>query len=141
MIRFATEKDRENIQRISNMYSKDLLMGTLTDEQMTGIIDICLSTGVILLAEREGKVVGILAGRFVEGFNMGKFFEEVVWFVDPNYRGLGIMLFKRLLQTCEENDCKGVAMTAYCNEHFEGVDKLYKRSGFREIETKYYKTL
>jgi len=141
MIRFATEKDRAALEKIGQRYSEETILGKLTNDQMTGIIDVCLLSGVVLLAERDNEVVGIIAGRFIDGFSMGLFFEEVLWYVNPEARGLGIMLFKRLLKTCEDKGCKGVSMWAYCNEHLEGVDKLYKRSGFKEIERKYYKTI
>ena len=142
MIRFATEKDREALAKIGQQYSDETLLGKLTNEQMTGLIDVCLLSGIVLIAEREGEVVGIIAGRFIDGFSsMGLFFEEVVWYVDPESRGLGIMLFKRLLKACKTKGCKGISMWAYCNEHLEGVDRLYKRSGFKEIERKYYKTI
>lgn len=128
--------------RIGSMYAAETILGSLSTEQMRVLINICLTNGVVLLAEREGKVVGIIAGRIVEECAaMGKFFEEVIWYVDPNNRGLGIMLFKRLLAVCKTNGCDGVSMWAYCNEHLEGVDRLYKRSGFKEVERKYYKTL
>ena len=141
MIRFATEKDRVALEKIGQRYSNETILGKLTHEQMTGLIDICLLSGVVLLAERNGEVVGIIAGRFIDGFSMGLFFEEVLWYVHPESRGLGIMLFKRLLKVCEERGCKGIAMWAYCNEYLEGVDKFYKRTGFKEIERKYYKTI
>lgn len=142
MIRFATQDDKAEIMRIGSQYAAETILGSLTVEQMTGLISLCLGSGIVLLAERDNKIVGIIAGRFVEECPaMGKFFEEILWYVQPDSRGLGIMLFKRLLKLCEENGCQGVSMWAYCNEHLEGVDRLYKRAGFKEIERKYYKKL
>lgn len=142
MIRFATEKDREALAKISQKYSSETILGDLTNDQMTSLIDICLQSGIVLLAERDDKVVGIIAGRFIDSFNsMGLFFEEILWYVEPSSRGIGIMLFKKLLKTCEERGCKGVSMWAYCNEHLQGVERLYKRTGFKEIERKYYKEI
>lgn len=142
VIRFANMEDRDELLRIGAKYAKETILGALTDEQMMALVDLCLKCGVVLIAEREGKVVGIIAGRFVEEVPaMGKFFEEVLWYVEPESRGLGIMLFKRLLKVCEGAKCRGVSMWAYCNEHLDGVDRIYKRSGFKEIERKYYKKM
>lgn len=143
MIRYATMKDADEIMRIGNMYASETVLGALTVEQMQGLIGICINSGAVLLAEREGKVVGIIAGRFVEGSeSMGTFFEEILWYVDPNHRGIGIMLFKRMMDICEERkECKGISMWAYCNDSLEKVDGLYKRFGFKEIERKYYKKI
>jgi len=141
MIRFATEEDRAEIERISDKYARETLLGEMTDEQMAGLIDLCMGDGIVLLAERDSRIVGIIAGRFVEGFSLGKFFEEILWYVEPGFRGIGILLFKKLMTSCAENQCSGVSMWAYCNEHLEGVDRLYKREGFKEIERKYYKKL
>ena len=143
MIRYATIAYADEIMRIGSMYAKETVLGSLTTEQMMGLVNICINSGVVLLAEREGKVVGIIAGRFVDGTeSMGMFFEEILWFVDPNHRGIGLMLFKRMMDICNEKpECRGVSMWAYCNDSLEKVDGLYKKFGFKEIERKYYKKL
>lgn len=143
MIRFAKIEDSDEIMRIGSMYAAETVLGALTKKQMQGLIEICINAGAVLLAEREGKVVGIIAGRFVQGSeDMGIFFEEILWYVDPEHRGIGLMLFKRMMAICDEReDCNGVSMWAYCNSSLEKVDGLYKRCGFKEIERKYYKKL
>jgi len=141
MIRVASEKDNEKIAQIGQKYAEGTLLGHLTAEQMQRIIDNCQANGIVLIAEKDEKLIGILAGHFIEGFGLGKFFEEVIWFVDNDSRGVGIGLFQRIQELCKEAGCKGISMTAYNNEHYEPVKALYKRTGFQEIESKYYKKL
>ena len=142
MIRMATDKDNEALARIGNRYAQETLMGELTSPQLQDIISVCMNMGIVLVAEKEGVVVGLIGGRFVSGdqMTMGMFFEEVIWYVEPENRGLGLLLYKDLMRICEERGCKGIAMTAYCNKHLPAVERLYIKSGFKELERKYYKT-
>ena len=116
-------------------------MGEMTAEQLYALATLALNNGIVLIAERDDKVVGIIAGRIIDGAPMGKFFEEIRWYVDPGNRGIGVLLFKRMIEACEEEGCEGIAMAAYCNEHLDNVDRFYKRTGFRVngLEIDYYR--
>lgn len=141
IIRKSIYEDMAEVSRISYKYASETLMGNLSEGHLAAMIAGCTEKGFVLIAEREDRVVGILAGVFVEGFDMGKFFEETIWYVEPEYRGIGLRLYKRALQLCKEANCQGIAMTAYNNKHLDNVVKFYERNGFEEIERRFYKKI
>ena len=77
IIREIIPTDLEEVARVGNRYSAETLLGELTDEQMAMLISGCLSGGVGLIAEKDRKVVGLIAGKFIEGFSMGKFLASI----------------------------------------------------------------
>jgi GNAT superfamily N-acetyltransferase len=140
-IRIPREDDMAQAKRVANRYSKDTLLGILTPEQLDKVCDACLSNGIVLVAESEGIVVGVIAAQYIQGLSMGKFADEIIWYVEPEHRGIGLMLFDQFLEGCKRDGCTGVCMVAYNNNSFDMVDMIYKRKGFREIERKYFKEL
>lgn len=139
IIREAIIEDEKEVSRVGNRYSNETLLGNLTPEQMKAIIKTCMKDGIALIAEKDGKVVGLLGGQYVNGFGFGKFFEEVIWYVEPEHRGIGVMLYERAIELCKKAGCAGIAMSAYNNKYFPAVDRFYRRQGFSEIERRYYK--
>jgi len=141
IIREIRESDFKDVMRIGQRYSKETLIGTMTEEQLLAVTRRCTGNGIAILAESDDHgIIGVIAGQFIEGMLMGKFCEEIIWYVEPEHRGVGLLLFDKFMSACEKSDCVGVAMSAYNNEYLKFVDRLYKKNGFKEIDRKYYKS-
>lgn len=138
-IRAINDNDLDAVKSVGQRYSQETMLGTLSPEQLEAITASCVKDGIVLVADVEKHVVGVIAGKFVEGFSMGKFCEEVIWYVLPEHRGVGLLLFERFLSSCQAAGCKGVAMSAYNNEYLKVVDRLYRKNGFEEVDRRYYK--
>ena len=140
-IREITNSDYNDVKRVGLRYAKETLVGELTEEQLFVILSNCVSRGIVYVAEVDSRVVGVIAGRLIDELSVGRICEEVIWYVEPENRGLGLLLFKKFMIACKKSNCVGVAMVAYKNEHFNLVDKFYKKNGFEEVETKYFKKI
>lgn len=141
IIRGYTDTDLEDVKRVGNRYAKETILGQLTSDQFDGLVKVCMDSGVALVAEKENRVVGLIAARFLSDTPLGKIADELIWYVEPEHRGIGALLFERFLSSCKEAGCKGLAMVAYQNESFPLVERFYLRNGFKEIERRYYKEL
>jgi GNAT superfamily N-acetyltransferase len=141
-IRAATKSDHDEVMRISRKYIYETMLGDLSDKQIDDVIHALLTDGILLVAEKEDKIRGIIGGRYVEGFMNGKFTEEILWYVEPEYRGVGKQLYSSFEEQCKTNGCVGIAMSAYSvNGFLKVVERFYLQNGYKEIERKYYKTL
>jgi GNAT superfamily N-acetyltransferase len=127
--------------RIGQQYSQETLLGTLSLPQLEQLTAVCMDKGIVIVAEIDNRVIGIIAGHVVEGFTMGKFCEEVLWYMDPGHRGAGLLLYGQFMTACREAGCVGVSMSAYNNKYLKAVDRFYKQNGFREVERKYFKEI
>lgn len=99
---------------------------------------------VLLLAEHEGQVVGMV-GLFVAPFmfnaaKLGAY--EVVWWVEPEGRttGAGKALLSAIQPACEARGCHSIQMVHLHNSPPQAA-MLYERAGFRHTESSYTKTL
>ena len=141
VIREMVPADFDEVARIGRKFANEIVIGKLSDEQVFAVINACFKTGLVLIAEKEEKIVGIIAGHCIDYMSIGKTFDEVIWYVEEKNRGIGLILFKRMINLCKIKGCKGVFMTAYNNKHFYSVEKIYKKYEFNEAERKYYKKL
>lgn len=141
IIRDIRNEDLDDVKRVGQRYSNETLLGLLTAEQLDMIAESCMRDGVVLVCEHDKRVVGVIAGKFIDGLSMGRICEEVIWYIEPESRGFGLILFERFLDVCKEKGCKAVAMIAYKNDSFDLVERIYLRKGFQEVERRYYKEL
>lgn len=141
IIREIRLEDYKEVMRIGQRYSEETMLGTLTDSELMAITQSCTENGIAIVSEDDnGVLTGVIAGRFLETAAIGKMCEEVIWYVEPEHRGMGLLLFDRFMEACELASCNGVAMSAYNNEYLQVVDRLYKKNGFKEVDRKYYKS-
>lgn len=90
--------------------------------------------GDIFLAERAGAVVGMLAiHAYPHPMSGEQIATEVCWWVDPEYRGIGMRLFRDAERWAKSHDAKVFQMIAPSPE----VARFYERIGFKAIETTY----
>lgn len=114
---------------------------TRNPDAMTALVGLVLAHGVALVAEVDGRVVGVLAlvahhhpmsGQLVA--------DEAVWYVDPAARGG--LLGPRLLKTAETwARGRGCTMLKLGAPTGAGIGPFLERSDYRPVETVYVKLL
>ena len=100
------------------------------------------SGAIILVAEKE-SVVG-MAGALVYPFYFNSKHltaQEMFWWVDPEHRGIGSLLFDALLEEVKKSGAKSLSMIALENLNPERVGEFYKSRGFRPSDRSYIKRI
>lgn len=113
-------------------------------ESVSNLASMLIETGVFLVAESDGEVVGMV-GLAVAPFmfnNAHKAAYEVVWWVNPEARGGGIAvsLLRAIEPACREIGCDVIQMVHLANSPPQ-ASALYERCGYRHTESSYTKVL
>lgn len=95
-----------------------------------------------LVMEEEGRIVGVIAGKFVQfPISDYKIFQEVIWYVLPEYRKHGIRLFKETEKHCKSIGMQAVIMGNMANLNNEKMGKFYASQGYKTLEVQWIKIL
>lgn len=147
MIRPATTADVPAIVELSRAFypaTHYVDWCAMDDETVASLAAGLCESGVMLVAEVEGRIVGMV-GLFIGPhlFNrnaIGAY--EVVWYVDPAARGSRVAW--RLLEAIEP-ECKAKGATRIQMVHMANsppqAAALYERMGYVHSETSYVKDL
>lgn len=145
MIRRATEADIPAIIAMSRkFYATTHYARTIPidDESVGKIAAWLIDTGVMLVAEADGRVCGMV-GLAVTPFMFNNGYSsayEVVWWVDPDAQGIGV---GKALLSAVEPACKEAGATTAHMVHLPNsppqAAALYERMGYRHSETSYTK--
>ena len=92
--------------------------------------------------EKDGKIIGVIAGNFVQ-FPTSDFkvFQEIIWYVLPEYRKHGIKLFRETEKHCKSIGIQAVIMGNMANLNNDKMDKFYKSQGYKTLEVQWVKIL
>lgn len=114
----------------------------MDDESVGKLADFLIGTGVMLVAEVDGHVrgmVGLAVTPFMFNHQL-KSAHEVVWWVDPAAQGMGL---GRQLLAAVEPACRDAGVKAIQMIHLPAsppqAAALYERAGYRHSETSYTK--
>lgn len=95
-----------------------------------------------LILEVCGEVVGLVAGHLIEcPLQARRVYQEMIWYVDAEYREHGIKLLRALEKRCKERGITSIIMVAIGSSMKEKLDRVYKAMGYNELETHYIKGL
>ena len=147
MIRAATHADIPAIVAMSRKFyaTTDYAKHSpMSDDAVADIAAMLIDTGVMLVAEFDGAVVGMV-GLMVLPFTFNPqrtMAAEVVWWVEPDAQGFGVG--KALLQAVEPAAAARGAdlvqmMTLATSPPQAGA--MYERAGYRHSETCYTKRI
>jgi GNAT superfamily N-acetyltransferase len=101
-----------------------------------------IATKSALVMERDGVVVGVIAGKFIKlALCDYTIFQETLWYVLPEYRGQGLRLFRECEKYCQSLGIKSIVMGNMANLNEEKMRKFYYSQGYKLMETQYVKTL
>jgi GNAT superfamily N-acetyltransferase len=122
-------------------YSKFAPMGAETVADLAATL---VDTGVMLVAESDGDVVGMV-GLFVAPYMFNRDFvvaHEVVWWVEPGAQGAGV---GRALLNAVEPACRELGVSAIQMVHLSTsppqAAELYRRMGYAHSETGFLKEI
>lgn len=95
-----------------------------------------------LVLEMDGKVVGLITGKITDyPLQKKKIYQEFMWYVSKAYRRYGISLLRELEAKCKERGIGMIIMVAMGNSMSAKLDRLYKLTGYRLLETHYIKVI
>ena len=100
-------------------------------------------SGIVFIAVDSIKgVVGMIGGLRYNNFISGKsVLSEAFWFVKKENRGCGIKLLKNLEKWANDNEVEQIILSHFLLLNSDILDKLYKKWGYKPIETNYIKNL
>ena len=112
----------------------------VTQERADQMTCICKNEAFFIVD--NGRAVGVIAGLIVDCLTNGKpALQEVIWFVNPEYRKHGHKLLKAFEDRAKELRVSSIVMGLMVNSMQERLDKLYKKMGYRPFEVQYIKEL
>lgn len=110
------------------------------EEQIAGLAIVTMRDGVMLVAEKDGEVVG-MACLHVEPFLFNPsvvIAHELVYWIEPEHRGgmMAARMLKAIEEACRAKGATTIRMATLSSSP-EAADKLYMRAGFH-LSEKYY---
>ena len=147
MIRNATHADIPRIVEMAGkFYGQTRYAGIapMAKESAAGLAIVMMEQGVMLLAEANGAVAGMV-GLFIEPFtfNIEKTMAtELVWWVDPEHQrsGIGAELLSAIEPACRDRGADVIRMMCLAGQ-CEAAEAIYSRMGYMPSEHAYTKVL
>lgn len=89
---------------------------------------------------RHGKVVGVFSGYFTNYIlDNSMMFHELLWYVHPDYRQIGKDLYDYAESLIRSKGAVSMVMTHMATDQSDRLETLYKRMGYKPLETHYIK--
>lgn len=149
MIRPATPADVPEIARLGELFHAEAGWGDIaeysqpdTEKTLTHLVND--ENGILLVAERDGEIVGMCGGLahpvyFNHGHKSG---QELFWWMKPDLRdGTGKDLLDAMEDQAKAIGCQSWAMIALDKVRPELMGRIYQRRGYRASEHSYIKRL
>jgi hypothetical protein len=149
MIKIADVNDIPELKRMALLFKdyspyKDFPTdNTKLEETIYGLIQESPLSSVVLIAEVDGKAIGMIAGVAREFlWSRDKHATEIVWWVDEEHRaGPGKELNQVFVHWAKKIGCKYLHMTALENEDKKNIVKIYKKLKFKPLESAFIKEI
>ena len=101
-----------------------------------------LTESIILLAETDGKNVGLLVGYAAQGlFSAGLTTQELAWYVEDGYPREALQLFSLFEEWSRKIGAKYSLTATHHNISTDSLKRYYSKHGYKEIETHYGKEI
>lgn len=147
MIRQATHDDIPRIVEMAGRFyaqTRYASIAPMAEESAAGLAIVMMEQGVMLIAEAEGAVVGMV-GLFIEPFtfNIAKAMAtELVWWVEPEHQrsGIGAELLAAIEPACRAKGVNMIRMMCLAGQ-CAGAEAIYSRMGYTPSEHAYTKVL
>ena len=144
-IRNATVEDLDAIVRMGQRFLTSSTYARLLEEnpaQMRRFAEQLLKRpdGHILIAERDGEAVGMVAFYVFPHFYSGEMMAgELIWWVEPEHRAgrVGLKLLRIMEELAKTLGCVKMQMIA----PNERIGELYRRLGYVWVEETYQRSL
>lgn len=141
MIRLACEADIPRLVEMGLRFRReseyrDVLAENA--EKMRELATQLAKSGCLVVSEREGRLVGMLGYVLFPHFLSGELVGgEVFWWVEPECRGEGLKLLRAAEDRARSHGAKNFQMIA----PNERVGSLYRRLGYKPVETSFQRAL
>lgn len=149
MIREATTKDlyNEELHKLgASFFAEANLPGRFISivfvHNWTHFLN--LKIGIILLLERDSKIVGAIAGLVHPDPYDGKVVaQEMFWFINSEKRGSidAVRLYSAFEKWAIEKKAERLAMACVCNDKMGKLRRFYEKKGFKPKDVTYFKDL
>lgn len=147
MIRAATRDDIPRIVEMAEQFYATTAypaLAPLAKESAAGLAIVMIDTGVMLVAEHEGRAVGMV-GLFIEPFTFNvsvKVATEIVWWVEPAAQGVGVgaALLAAIEPACRARGVNAIRMMTLASSPPQ-AGALYERMGYAHSESAWTKRL
>lgn len=141
MIRPATDADIPRIVEMGLRFREQTAYRNAiaaNPDQIRKITEHVMSVDGLLVSERNGYVCGMIGVVLFPHFFSGEMVAgEVVWWVEPEYRGEGIKLVREAERRAKAKGAVKMQMIA----PNEQVAAVYKRLDYKYVESSYQRTL
>lgn len=143
-IRSATIQDRPALVDLLVKFSSETPVGFLKNPEFNQTrimrqIDAIQRSGIVLVAERQDELVGMIMGITVEDLWLPqkKYIREVAWYVLPEHRGssAGFRLLKKYTEECELAIKHGLVCAAQLTTLTTSPDLKLEKRGWEPVET------
>lgn len=143
MIRKATKFDIPDVLEMLRHYRSETPLEFLKDadnaEYITGMLtELIAGRGVILLAEQDGKSIGMMIAAVMPNIWSPKHFTltEFAYWVEPEYRGgtAGYRLLRAYLDEAIALKDAGRICNAFISKMVNSPDLKYNKFGFSKLE-------
>jgi GNAT superfamily N-acetyltransferase len=97
---------------------------------------------MFILETDDGKMVGGMGCVVGPDLHFPRIVAvETYWYVDPDYRGDGMLLLRFFEQWAKDNKCDAVAMIHLEDSSPDSLEKVYKRRRYVKVESHYIKEI
>jgi GNAT superfamily N-acetyltransferase len=149
MIRDATQEDAEALIRMGAAYVEEAghlerFGAEFCPQSFLTTCEALAKTGILLVAEHDGEVVGMLGAAFIPVLWNYKVLQaqETWWYARPDRRkGLGVALLGEFERRATAQGVSIGGMVAELGPRGDAVGRLYAAKGYAPAESVYLKRL
>lgn len=143
IVKYDDKYKDDIMELIKNFYNDAVVKydsGALENDVILNSIERCRDDSFCFI--KDGHCQGVLAGFTVTNpYNSAKTFQEVIWYVNQEYRRFGVKLLKYAEKQLKKRGYKTIVMALLHSSMPAKVHDLYVRLGFKPFETHYLKGL
>jgi len=134
VLRLATVEDLSDLYMMLQVMHSEAIDGTspINSEKLTAAINSALHTGVVVVAEIDGKIAGSIGGmQTTDWWSSEKYLADMFYFVYKEHRTstIAVKLIKSFMEIGKKANIKMKLGHVYTGDG-DRKDKFYERLGF-----------
>ena len=143
IIKLGIEENFKNVIDFLNEFKKEELQANRLIPSYDELLKLMPKfLGTSLVAYEDDELIGVLAGLiFNHPFKNEKIWQEVFWYIKPEYRKYSKAMLSELEKFCLSLGIRLIVMAHFGCKKREQLDRFYKIHGFEYLETHFIKNL